>query len=106
MRSDYNKSKGGYTGTPTSLVKMKQIMIDGLKGTAKNLYNIMANPDVVSDRTFTNIDVAVSSLFDSAADRGEITTGDSSREDWWNNFTSWLRKTLFFWNKDSSRRLL
>ncbi|KAE9048183.1 hypothetical protein PR003_g785 [Phytophthora rubi] len=57
MHSDYSKAKGGYVGTPTSLVGITHIKIDGLKGTAKNLYDIKANPDVVSDWTFTNIDV-------------------------------------------------
>ncbi|GMF51664.1 unnamed protein product [Phytophthora fragariaefolia] len=61
MHSDYNKTKGGYAGMPTSLVKIENIKIDGLKGTAKNLYDIVANPDVVSDWTFTNIDVVASS---------------------------------------------
>ncbi|GMF34810.1 unnamed protein product [Phytophthora lilii] len=61
MHSDYNKTKGGYAGTPTSLVEITNIKIDGLKGTAENLYDIVANLDVVSDWTFTNIDVAVSS---------------------------------------------
>ncbi|KAG6579977.1 polygalacturonase [Phytophthora cinnamomi] len=61
MHSDYNKTKGGYAGKPTSLVKITNIKIDGLKGTAKNLYDIVANPDVVSDWSFTNIDVAASS---------------------------------------------
>nr|AAN05460.1 polygalacturonase [Phytophthora cinnamomi] len=61
MHSDYNKTKGGYAGTPTSLVKIENIKIDGLKGTAENLYDIVANPDVVSDWTFTNIDVTAAS---------------------------------------------
>ncbi|KAG2510419.1 hypothetical protein JM18_008922, partial [Phytophthora kernoviae] len=55
MHSDYNKTKGGYAGTPTSLVEITNITIDGLTGTAGNLYDIVANPDVVSDWTFTNI---------------------------------------------------
>ncbi|RLN74133.1 hypothetical protein BBO99_00009080, partial [Phytophthora kernoviae] len=42
-------------GTPTSLVEITNITIDGLTGTAGNLYDIVANPDVVSDWTFTNI---------------------------------------------------
>ncbi|EGZ29425.1 polygalacturonase [Phytophthora sojae] len=62
MHSDYNKTKGGYAGTPTSLVKIQSIKIDGLQGTAENLYDIVANPDVVSDWTFTNIDVTAASI--------------------------------------------
>ncbi|KAG6615599.1 polygalacturonase [Phytophthora cinnamomi] len=61
VHSDYNKTQGGYAGKPTSLVKITNIKIDGLKGTAKNLYDIVANPDVVSDWWFTNIDVTASS---------------------------------------------
>ncbi|KAL3657395.1 hypothetical protein V7S43_017714 [Phytophthora oleae] len=61
MHSDYNKTKGGYAGTPTSLVKITNITIDGLKGTAKNLYDIVANPDVVSNWDFKNLDVTATS---------------------------------------------
>ncbi|KAG3133448.1 hypothetical protein PI126_g19183 [Phytophthora idaei] len=61
LHSDYNKTKGGYAGTPTSLVKITNITIDGLRGTAKNLYDIVANPDVVSNWDFKNVDVVVSS---------------------------------------------
>ncbi|KAG6951253.1 hypothetical protein JG687_00013730 [Phytophthora cactorum] len=57
IHSDYNKTKGGYAGTPTSLVKITNITIDGLTGTAANLYDIVANPDVVSNWMFKNIDV-------------------------------------------------
>ncbi|KAG4047290.1 hypothetical protein JG687_00018519 [Phytophthora cactorum] len=61
LHSDYNKTKGGYAGTPTSLVKITNITIDGLRGTAKDLYDIVANPDVVSNWDFKNVDVVVSS---------------------------------------------
>ncbi|ETP04672.1 hypothetical protein F441_18612 [Phytophthora nicotianae CJ01A1] len=61
IHSDYNKTKGGYAGTPTSLVKITNITIDGLKGTAENLYDIFVNPDVVSNWDFKNLDVVVSS---------------------------------------------
>ncbi|KAF1788464.1 Pectin lyase fold [Phytophthora cactorum] len=37
------------------------ITIDGLTGTAANLYDIVANPDVVSNWDFKNVDVVVSS---------------------------------------------
>ncbi|EEY58748.1 polygalacturonase, putative [Phytophthora infestans T30-4] len=58
VHSDYNKTKGGYAGTPTSLVKITNITIDGLKGTSENLYDIVSNPDVVSNWIFKNINVA------------------------------------------------
>ncbi|OWY98906.1 EndoPolygalacturonase [Phytophthora megakarya] len=57
MHSDYNKTKGGYSGIPSSLVNITNIKIDGLFGSAKNLYNILANPDVVSNWEFKNIAV-------------------------------------------------
>ncbi|KAH7489256.1 hypothetical protein KRP22_011354 [Phytophthora ramorum] len=57
MHSDYNKTKGGYSGQPTSLVNITNIKIDNLSGTATNLYDILANPDVVSNWSFTNIAV-------------------------------------------------
>ncbi|EGZ09936.1 polygalacturonase, partial [Phytophthora sojae] len=41
MHSDYNKTKGGYSGKPTSLVAIKNIKINGLKGTATNLYDLL-----------------------------------------------------------------
>ncbi|RLN77380.1 hypothetical protein BBJ28_00025978, partial [Nothophytophthora sp. Chile5] len=57
MHSDYNKTKGGYSGIPTSLVTITNITIDGLSGSATNLYDIVANPDVVSNWSFSNIAV-------------------------------------------------
>ncbi|EGZ15263.1 polygalacturonase [Phytophthora sojae] len=62
MRSDYNKTKGGYSRIPSSLVKITNIKVDGLFGTATNLYNIFTNPDVVSDWTFTNIAVNTTNI--------------------------------------------
>ncbi|KAG7376952.1 hypothetical protein PHYPSEUDO_012377 [Phytophthora pseudosyringae] len=60
VHSDYNKTKGGYAGTPTSLVEITNITIDGLTGTAEDLYDIVANPDVVANWDFKNLDVVVS----------------------------------------------
>ncbi|GMF62819.1 unnamed protein product [Phytophthora fragariaefolia] len=60
IRSDYSKSKGGYTGSPTSQVQIKGVTVSGLTGSAKNLYDIYANPKVVSDWTFSGIDVSTS----------------------------------------------
>lgn len=57
VHSDYNKTKGGYSGTPTSMVPITNITIDGLSGSAKNIYDIKANPDVVSNWEFKNLDV-------------------------------------------------
>ncbi|KAJ8514264.1 hypothetical protein ON010_g18695 [Phytophthora cinnamomi] len=62
MHSDYNKTKGGYSGIPSSLVKITNIKIDGLFGTATNLYNIVANPSVVSNWFFTNIAVNATNI--------------------------------------------
>uniref|UniRef100_A0AAV1T6V9 endo-polygalacturonase n=1 Tax=Peronospora matthiolae TaxID=2874970 RepID=A0AAV1T6V9_9STRA len=62
IHSDYNKTRGGYSGQPTSLVKITNITIDGLFGSALNLYDIKANPDVVSNLKFTNIAVNVTNI--------------------------------------------
>ncbi|KAF4315849.1 hypothetical protein BBO99_00008909 [Phytophthora kernoviae] len=58
IHSDYSKSKGGYTGSATSLVSITDITINGLSGTATNLYDILVNSDVVSDWTFSGITVS------------------------------------------------
>jgi polygalacturonase len=58
MHSDYDKSKGGYTGSPTSDVRIQDIKITGLHGTATNLYDVLANPRVVSDWSWSGINVA------------------------------------------------
>ncbi|KUF95007.1 Elicitin protein SOL5 [Phytophthora nicotianae] len=60
MHSDYSKSKGGYTGSPTSAVAIEGVTISGLTGSATNLYDIVANPNVVSDWTFSGIQVSAS----------------------------------------------
>ncbi|GMF34504.1 unnamed protein product [Phytophthora lilii] len=62
MHSDYNKTRGGYSGIPTSLVNITNIKIEGLSGSAKNLYNIVANPDVVSNWSFINIAVNATNI--------------------------------------------
>ncbi|POM79576.1 Polygalacturonase [Phytophthora palmivora] len=61
IHSDYSKSKGGYTGSATSEVTIQGVVISGLSGTATNLYDIVANPKVVSDWTFSDITVSASS---------------------------------------------
>ncbi|KAE9012033.1 hypothetical protein PR003_g15181, partial [Phytophthora rubi] len=61
MHSDYSKSKGGYTGSPTSAVAIEGVTISGLKGSATNLYDIVANPKTVSDWSFSGIEVSASS---------------------------------------------
>ncbi|KAH9089465.1 hypothetical protein LEN26_019138 [Aphanomyces euteiches] len=61
MHSDYNKTKGGPSGNPTSLVGIKDIMISGLTGTATNLYDVLVNPSVVSNWTWSGISVQASS---------------------------------------------
>ncbi|EEY52930.1 polygalacturonase, putative [Phytophthora infestans T30-4] len=60
IRSDYSKAKGGYTGAPTSQVQITGVKVAGLTGSASNLYDIKTNPKVVSDWTFTDIDVSAS----------------------------------------------
>jgi polygalacturonase len=57
VHSDYNKTKGGYSGIPNSRVPITNITIDGLSGTATNIYDIKANSDVVSNWEFKNIHV-------------------------------------------------
>ncbi|KAH7489254.1 hypothetical protein KRP22_011356 [Phytophthora ramorum] len=60
IHSDYSKSKGGYTGSPTSAVTIQDVTISGLSGTATNLYDIVANPNVVSGWSFSGITVSAS----------------------------------------------
>ncbi|KAF4027548.1 Glycosyl hydrolases family 28 [Phytophthora infestans] len=60
MHSDYSKAKGGYTGSPTSAVTIEGVTISGLTGSATNLYDIVANPKVVSGWTFSGIKVSAS----------------------------------------------
>ncbi|POM57679.1 Polygalacturonase, partial [Phytophthora palmivora] len=60
MHSDYSKAKGGYTGSATSQVQIKGVTVSGLTGSATNLYDIVANPKVVSDWTFSGIEVSAS----------------------------------------------
>ncbi|EEY70270.1 polygalacturonase [Phytophthora infestans T30-4] len=54
------KSKGGYTGSPTSEVTIEDITVSGLSGTATNLYDIVENSKVVSDWSFSGITVSAS----------------------------------------------
>jgi galacturan 1,4-alpha-galacturonidase len=60
MHSDYSKSKGGYTGSATSAVGITDITISGLSGTATNLYDVLANPSVVSGWKWSGITVKAS----------------------------------------------
>ena len=62
IHSDYNKTRGGYSGRPTSLVGITNITINGLFGSALNLYDIKANPDVASNLKFTNIAINVTNI--------------------------------------------
>ncbi|KUF99701.1 Calmodulin protein [Phytophthora nicotianae] len=61
IHSDYSKSKGGYTGSATSEVAIQGVTISGLSGTATNLYDVVANANVVSDWTFSGVTVSASS---------------------------------------------
>ncbi|KAE8971169.1 hypothetical protein PR002_g26912 [Phytophthora rubi] len=58
IHSDYSKSKGGYTGSPTSAVTIQNVAISGLSGTATNLYDIVANSKVVSGWSFSGVTVS------------------------------------------------
>jgi polygalacturonase len=58
IHSDYSKSKGGYTGSATSKVAIKDIIINGLTGSATNVYDIKANPSVVSNWKFSGVAVS------------------------------------------------
>ncbi|TYZ67182.1 hypothetical protein PybrP1_003202 [[Pythium] brassicae (nom. inval.)] len=60
VHSDYSKAKGGYVGTPTSAVVIKDITISGLSGTATNIYDVLVNPSVVSGWKFSGITVKAS----------------------------------------------
>jgi polygalacturonase len=58
VHSDYSKAKGGYTGNPTSKVAITHITINGLSGTATDIYDIKANPSVVSNWDFKSVTVS------------------------------------------------
>ncbi|KUF95006.1 Long-chain-fatty-acid--CoA ligase 1 [Phytophthora nicotianae] len=60
MHSDYSKAKGGYTGSPTSQVTISDVTVSGLTGSATNLYDIVANPKVVSGWDFSGVSVSAS----------------------------------------------
>jgi len=60
IHGDYSKSKGGYTGSATSKVTIKDITINGLSGTADTLYDILVASSVASDWTFSGITVSAS----------------------------------------------
>ncbi|KAK1935410.1 putative endopolygalacturonase A [Phytophthora citrophthora] len=58
IHSDYSRSAGAYTGAATSLVTISDITVDGLTGTADQIYDIVVNPSVVSGWTFNGITVS------------------------------------------------
>ncbi|GMF59574.1 unnamed protein product [Phytophthora fragariaefolia] len=58
IHSDYSRSSGAYTGAATSLVTISDITVDGLTGTADQIYDILVNPSVVSGWTFKGITVS------------------------------------------------
>ncbi|KAL4150226.1 hypothetical protein PRNP1_009630 [Phytophthora ramorum] len=62
LHSDYNKTKGGYSGIPDSLANITNIKIENLSGSATNLYDIVANPDVVANWVFSNIAVNATNI--------------------------------------------
>ncbi|ETK79555.1 hypothetical protein L915_14598, partial [Phytophthora nicotianae] len=58
IHSDYSRSAGAYTGAPTSLVTISDITVDGLTGSADQIYDIVVNPSAVSGWTFKGITVS------------------------------------------------
>ena len=62
IRADFDRSLGGYSDHPTSLVAITNILIDGLYGSAETLYDIVANPDFISGLEFININVNVTNV--------------------------------------------
>ncbi|CAH0473161.1 unnamed protein product [Peronospora belbahrii] len=57
IHSNYNRATGGYSGNPTSMVTISKIKVDGLSGSASQVYDIFVNPNMVSMWTFTGITV-------------------------------------------------
>ncbi|GAB9477724.1 hypothetical protein Gpo141_00014858 [Globisporangium polare] len=55
VHSDYDKATGGYATHPTSAVGIADVTIDGLSGSATLLYDVLANPSVVSNWKFSGI---------------------------------------------------
>ncbi|OWY98164.1 Polygalacturonase [Phytophthora megakarya] len=55
IHSDYSRSMGAYSGAPTSLVTITDITVEGLTGSAQNIYDIVVNPKVVSNWKFSGI---------------------------------------------------
>ncbi|OWY94663.1 Polygalacturonase [Phytophthora megakarya] len=58
IHSDYSRSTGAYTGAATSQVTISDITVDGLTGTADQVYDILVNPSAVSGWTFKGITVS------------------------------------------------
>ncbi|CAH0473157.1 unnamed protein product [Peronospora belbahrii] len=57
IHSNYNRLAGAYNGYPTSKVVISDIIVDGLTGSAGQVYDIVVNPSVVSGWTFKGIAV-------------------------------------------------
>ncbi|CAI5742871.1 unnamed protein product [Hyaloperonospora brassicae] len=55
IHSDYSKENGRYMGIPTSQVQITGITVPGLTGSSTNLYDIQANPNMLSIWTFVGI---------------------------------------------------
>eukprot|EP00644_Phytophthora_capsici_P019503 jgi/Phyca11/12536/fgenesh1_pm.PHYCAscaffold_629_\ len=53
-----NPIRRAYTGAATSLVTISDITVDGLTGSADQIYDIVVNPSVVSGWTFKGITVS------------------------------------------------
>ncbi|POM73376.1 Polygalacturonase [Phytophthora palmivora] len=58
IHSDYSRSAGAYTGAATSQVTISDIHVDGLTGSADQVYDIVVNPSAVSGWTFKGINVS------------------------------------------------
>ncbi|KAE8962583.1 hypothetical protein PF010_g29849 [Phytophthora fragariae] len=57
IHSDYSRSSGAYAGAATSQETISDITVDGLRGTADQIYDILVNPSAVSGWTFRGITV-------------------------------------------------
>ncbi|KAG7398553.1 Polygalacturonase 1 [Phytophthora boehmeriae] len=73
IHSNYDRALGAYSGAPTSLVKITEVTVSGLSGTATNLYDIVANPSVVSIWTFSGITVKATNKGTCSGQPGGIT---------------------------------
>ena len=101
IRSDYNRSRGGYAGTPTSAVIITAITIDGLSGTATTLYDVLVNHTAVSDWDLSGITVTAVKKGNCTGQPSDVTcdwpiqqNGARKLSSWW-FVILWLGMCLF-----------